>query len=281
MNSNYCFILCATLACAVTAASCSSEFTSCNDTRTCPNGGGGGQAGNAGQAGDMSNAAGAGGGHSDAGGAAGEESSGTAGIGGAGGAATESAGDGGMAGADTCTNTTSDASNCGSCGHSCLGGACADGICQPLLLGTVPSSVDFARGTVVSDDTVYVFTQVGRGAPSNVWQTSAKLPATPTEVTTNGTVSCIMNGTLFWTQFNADPQPDNINSCTLSNCATTTKPVVTVTGDFFEIGPGCDATSNELVWVESSSSGSDHTIYRADRSELASRHFARVPERRC
>jgi hypothetical protein len=32
--------------------------------------------------------------------------------------------------------TGADPANCGRCGHSCLGGACANGACQPLVLGT-------------------------------------------------------------------------------------------------------------------------------------------------
>jgi hypothetical protein len=34
-----------------------------------------------------------------------------------------------------CANLSSDPKNCGACGHSCLGGACSSGICQPLVIG--------------------------------------------------------------------------------------------------------------------------------------------------
>ncbi|AUX26362.1 hypothetical protein SOCEGT47_069230 [Sorangium cellulosum] len=37
-----------------------------------------------------------------------------------------------------CGDVTSDPEHCGSCGHSCLGGACVDSVCQPVLLGTGP-----------------------------------------------------------------------------------------------------------------------------------------------
>lgn len=46
-------------------------------------------------------------------------------------------GDGGAGGdgpAPACSNTQTDAENCGSCGHSCLGGECQSGKCQPVLL---------------------------------------------------------------------------------------------------------------------------------------------------
>jgi hypothetical protein len=161
----------------------------------------------------------------------------------------------------TCTNTTTDELNCGSCGHSCLGGGCSGGICQPLLLGTVPGATfDFARETIVSGGKVYVFTQVGQGAPSNVWQTDATTPTTPVEVEkSNGIVSCIMNGELFWIAYNGS-SPQTIDSCNLSNCAATTTPIVTLS-DQWTVVPGCDTATNEIVWVTSSSGV--YTIYRA------------------
>lgn len=36
----------------------------------------------------------------------------------------------------SCVDTTSDGENCGACGHSCLGGACSAGVCQPVELAT-------------------------------------------------------------------------------------------------------------------------------------------------
>jgi hypothetical protein len=37
------------------------------------------------------------------------------------------------------TKIASDPSNCGACGHSCLGGTCVDGACQPVQLATLSS----------------------------------------------------------------------------------------------------------------------------------------------
>ena len=48
-----------------------------------------------------------------------------------------------------------------SCGHSCLGGACSGGICQPLLLGTVPSTRTMP-GDSCFGGKVYVFTGAGQ-----------------------------------------------------------------------------------------------------------------------
>jgi hypothetical protein len=40
----------------------------------------------------------------------------------------------------SCTDMTSDASNCRACDHSCQGGACSGGHCQPVTLGTFSNS---------------------------------------------------------------------------------------------------------------------------------------------
>ena len=37
---------------------------------------------------------------------------------------------------NTCVDTTSDPTNCGMCGHSCQGGTCMGGLCQPLQIVT-------------------------------------------------------------------------------------------------------------------------------------------------
>jgi hypothetical protein len=50
-----------------------------------------------------------------------------------------------------CGDTSTDPNNCGSCGHSCLGGACVAGVCQPVVLasGVCPTSI------AVDDTSVY------------------------------------------------------------------------------------------------------------------------------
>jgi hypothetical protein len=35
-----------------------------------------------------------------------------------------------------CVDTTSTTTDCGACGHDCLGGACTDGVCQPVTLAS-------------------------------------------------------------------------------------------------------------------------------------------------
>ncbi len=106
-----------------------------------------------------------------------------------------------------------------------------------------------------------MFTGDGQNNPSNVWQADANTPGTPTEVKTNGTVSCLMGGQLFW--FTYAQTGNGISSCTVSNCSATTKPIVTLAaGAFFRTSLGCDAVNNELVWA-SGPDGASFTISRA------------------
>lgn len=226
-------------------------------------GGSGGHSQGGGTAGGGGSAAGVGGSVSQ-GGASGaaQGAAGATGAGGTAGTGGSLGGTAGAGGAPTCTNITTDASNCGTCGHSCLGGTCVAGICQPLLLGTVPSTTDYARETVVSGGKVYVFTQVGVGNASNVWQTDANTPGTPTETMTGGEVGCVMNGELFWVASGTSGY--TIDSCTLSNCTGTTTPIVMIpSGGFVQQVPGCDTVNNEIVWATQSSGSSSYTINRA------------------
>jgi hypothetical protein len=189
--------------------------------------------------------AGGSGGHGQAGvGVAG--TSGTAGMSGTGGT--------------PCTNSTIDASNCGACGHSCLGATCVAGVCQPLLLGTIPNAAGNPRQTVVSGGKIFVFTSDNGMSADNVWQLDANTPGTSTEVKTNGTVSCIMDGRLFWI---TSGSANAISSCALSSCTATTIPVVTLgSGTDFGGPPGCDPINDELVWTTTK----DHSGYTISRA---------------
>jgi hypothetical protein len=154
-----------------------------------------------------------------------------------------------------------------------LGGSCSGGICQPLLLGTVPIT-DFADETVVLGGKIYVFSDSSQtGNRTDVWQVDANTPGTPTEVTTTGQVSCIMNGQLFWTTYNS---PQQMFSCTISNCAATTTPIVTLaTGVDFGGSLRCDQTNNELVW-RTTTDGSTFTIRRASSTGANARTITSV-----
>jgi hypothetical protein len=245
-----------TLGAIISVPACGSEFSGCKATLTCPQDDGDAGGTTAGGTTGGNNAEMSGGGTSGGGESGAATNAGSANVADAG-----ETGMSGAAGSEACTNTDSDELNCGACGHSCLGGACSGGICQPLLLGTVPSAVDYARQTIIDGGKVYVFAQAGKGAPSNVWQTDANTPTEPTVMTPGGSVSCIMNGRLFWEH---DASQDvAFDACLLSNCTATDMPLVHLGADVNQLGPGCDPASDEIVWVTTSANSSAKVIHRA------------------
>ncbi len=112
-----------------------------------------------------------GGGGSNTGGSGGSDTGGSGGAdtGGSGGADTGGSGGsdtGGSGGSDTggsggsntggsggtgCGDLTSDPLNCGSCGHSCRGGECVEGVCQPIVI----RDPYFGRAFVVDGTSLY------------------------------------------------------------------------------------------------------------------------------
>jgi hypothetical protein len=65
----------------------------------------------------------------------------------------------GMTCGGSCVNTSSDPNNCGACGHSCHGGPCAGGQCQPLV---VYDSTN-ARIGAIAVDTTHVYFTIDQG----------------------------------------------------------------------------------------------------------------------
>ncbi len=58
----------------------------------------------------------------------------------------------------SCGDLFSDTHNCGACGHDCQGGACTDGVCQPVVIyaGVIGSSeMSYPWGLAVDDTNVY------------------------------------------------------------------------------------------------------------------------------
>ncbi|WP_197041488.1 hypothetical protein [Chondromyces apiculatus] len=55
------------------------------------------------------------------------------------------------------TDTSNNPEHCGACGHSCLGGACVAGTCQPIVLATQQSN----PWTIALDDTHVYWTNAG------------------------------------------------------------------------------------------------------------------------
>ncbi len=62
------------------------------------------------------------------------------------------------AGCTSATDLQTDGNNCGACGHSCLGGACSSGACQPISIAT---GQDGAYAVAVDDTSVYWVSYTG------------------------------------------------------------------------------------------------------------------------
>ncbi|GMV19089.1 MAG: hypothetical protein HS104_07250 [Polyangiaceae bacterium] len=80
---------------------------------------------------------------------------GAGGTSGASGASSSAGASGGAAGTPPCNDggVLTDENNCGSCGHSCLGGGCVAGKCQPAVVFSKPgsSSTSGTLGPLVAD----------------------------------------------------------------------------------------------------------------------------------
>jgi hypothetical protein len=95
--------------------------------------------------------------------------------------------------AGACTDLQSDPVNCGSCGHSCLGGACDAGSCQPVVLQS-----GLAGPTLVMVSGSSVFWDYGSGL--GISQSSVNGGAvTTTDTATTGLFQLEVHaGYLFW-----------------------------------------------------------------------------------
>ena len=103
--------------------------------------------------------------------------------------------------ADACAaDVSSDPNNCGTCGHSCLGGTCVLGDCQPMTLATTHGSVAIA----VDSTNIYWADNNGDAGAINKLSKTVTHSTTPTAVASGavaqnvGGVAC--DGTyVYWT----------------------------------------------------------------------------------
>jgi hypothetical protein len=75
-----------------------------------------------------------------------------------------------------CTDTTSDSANCGTCGHSCQGGTCSSGLCQPIQIVDTTHGLAVLNHIAVDSATAATNlygTNAGASSPNGrVWKTS-------------------------------------------------------------------------------------------------------------
>ena len=59
----------------------------------------------------------------------------------------------------SCTSTQTDPLNCGTCGHSCLGGTCSAGMCQPITIAALyGGTFNFEFGVAIDTTNIYFTT---------------------------------------------------------------------------------------------------------------------------
>ncbi len=98
-------------------------------------------------------------------------------------------------GTSVCTNTATDPLNCGRCGHSCLGGNCVEGACQPFVfIGALKSPIG------VAVDSQKLYWSASGGIFSVPLATGA--PQTPEVVDAGNATTYLVveNNDVFWTR---------------------------------------------------------------------------------
>ena len=229
MKTSYRLVLGVLTASALQAAACSSDFNSCEDSRTC-SGSVGGTAGSDAAGGAADSAAGAGesaGGLTEPAGGVGN-TAGRAGNGGAdnggidnGGADNGGADDGAAVDCDpkldacggSCVDLDADAKHCGACGHDCLGGQCTLGVCQPIEIAKSQGRV-----LIVAVDDQFIYwagdaAVVGKKSIDNSGQSTVLVPASAGEPAYYG---AIVGQTFYWAN---DWRDNGVRGCLLPSCA--------------------------------------------------------------
>jgi hypothetical protein len=140
-----------------------------------------------------------------------------------------------------CSNLNEDALNCGSCGHSCLGGPCANGACQPLQIyagsdATYAYAVDsnfiyFIREKSQGLRVISRISKVDGSGLQDIW-------ATDIGPFQNGLV--LVNGMIYWAgEF-------DIMGCPAPNCAA--GPLIQVANQANVKNMFSDVSKTHLFW---------------------------------
>src|SRR5215472_70115 len=147
-----------------------------------------------------------------------------------------------------CLDVSSDPNNCGACGHSCLGGACSQGACQPVTLATgQPSPYLISLATSATD--VYWTLTISQGSAGGNIARCAKTgcngqPAMLFPDMTHLPQSLVVAGGKLFFVDSAPPDGgflQAVRSCTPSDCAGTLQTLaVESTATLFLVG---DATA--------------------------------------
>jgi hypothetical protein len=144
---------------------------------------------------------------------------------------------------NACVDLMSDGKNCGTCGHHCLGGSCAAGQCQPVMIAQY-----FGHPMIiyVGAQAVYVTTDLGYVGRANKSGSDLMPLAMP------GFASSAFIGTLvaedgdrvFLVRY--DGSATRLSYCATSGCDSTAIPVGERYTQYFAV----DQPDHKIVWVD-------------------------------
>jgi hypothetical protein len=152
----------------------------------------------------------------------------------------EDGGDGGLFACDADINAS--ALHCGRCGHSCLGGGCEGGLCQPVAIAQGLGTVG---GVVINDTHVYFTTLPGDNKIQRVAKTGGTVDTLASGASVRQAKHLAINAThVYWA--NAELFGGAINRCPLAGCGAATPE--TISNPEEATGVALDAT--HVYWSD-------------------------------
>jgi hypothetical protein len=148
---------------------------------------------------------------------------------------------------NACVDLTSDGKNCGACGRDCLGGTCASGQCQPLLIARYlgqPATISLGA------DAVYVMIDsgyVGRAKKDGSDSATIARPGFASSAYYGASVSEDGERVFLVRTLGSNLQ---LSYCLKTGCDDTSKPIGGPYTQFFAV----DSVSHKVVWVDYSPS---------------------------
>ena len=142
-----------------------------------------------------------------------------------------------------CGDTTQDKDNCGRCGHSCLGGDCAGGKCQPVAIAPGQGQIS----DVVIDATYVYFSSISGDIVGRVAKTGGVVKTLASAPAVHVAKRVRVNAThVYWA--NDDFGPGTVSRCPITGC--TGSPTVLANP---EDPTGLALDSAHVTWADSNS----------------------------
>jgi hypothetical protein len=147
---------------------------------------------------------------------------------------------------NTCVTLGEDSLNCGSCGHSCLGGPCASGKCQPLQLY---SGDDATSAYAVDSQFVYVIRQKGNTGTLRVISRMSKVDGSgfkdiwATDIGPYNAGLFVVNGVIYWSGEN------DIMGCPAPDCSGGPQVKVANQRTVYDSNIFSNDANGQLYWV--------------------------------